>query len=76
MKRVPVKVMVAATALALSAPLVATADHKPGHGSPPKGTGDLSINAAPNPVLFGRFVTISGRLRGGTSSPVRRRSRR
>ena len=31
MNRVPLKASAAATALALSAPLIATADHKPGH---------------------------------------------
>ena len=68
MKRVPLKAIGVATAMALSAPLIATADHKPGHQSPPKGTGNLTITATPNPVLFGRSVTISGRLRGGDNS--------
>ena len=69
MKRVPLKALAAATALAMTAPLVATADHKPGHpAKPPPGTGNLSIAAAPNPVLFGRAVTISGRLRGGDNA--------
>ena len=64
MNRVTLLGLAAAAALTLSVPLIATADHKPGHKSPPKGTGNLTINASPNPVLFGRFVTISGRLQG------------
>jgi hypothetical protein len=65
MNRVLLTGVAAAGALALTVPLVATADHRPGHPpKPPKGTGNLTISAAPNPVLFGRSVTISGRLRG------------
>ena len=61
-------VFAAAAALMLTVPLIATADHKPGHGNTPKGTGNLTIDATPNPVLFGRSATISGRLRGGDNS--------
>ena len=68
MNRVTLLGLAAAAALTLSVPLIATADHKPGHSNPPKGTGDLTITANPNPVLFGRFVTISGRLRGGDNA--------
>lgn len=68
MNRVLLAGAAVAGALALTVPL-ATADHRPGHpGKPPKGTGNLTINAAPNPVLFGRSVTISGRLRGSDNS--------
>lgn len=56
-------VATAAGALGLAVPLAATADHRPGHA--PKGTGNLTIRATPNPVLFGRSVTIAGTLRGG-----------
>ena len=55
-------------ALALTVPL-ATADHRAGHpGKPPPGTGNLTINATPNPVLFGRSTTISGRLHGNDNA--------
>ena len=59
------RVLLASAALAaLVVPLAATADHRPGH----RQTGpnpNLTINAQPNPVPFGRMTTISGRL-GGT----------
>ena len=65
MKRVLLTVAAGAGALAMAVPLAATADHKPGHsGGKPQGTGNLTITATPNPVRFGREVTISGTLRG------------
>ena len=68
MNRVALRAIVVATAVAMSAPLIATAGHKPNHPSKPPGTGNLTINVTPNPVLFGRTVTISGRLRGGDNA--------
>ena len=55
---------VAAT-IALGVPLIATADHKPGHGKGPGGgNAELTIVVEPDTVRWGRSVTISGRLRG------------
>lgn len=57
-------VLVAATAVA-ALPVIAQADHKPGHAKPgPQATGDLSIAAQPNPTIFRRQTVISGRLQG------------
>ena len=67
MKRVLMTVAAGAGAMAMAVPLVATADHKPGHADKPQGTGNLTITATPNPVRFGREVTISGTLRGKDS---------
>lgn len=58
---------VLAVGAAVAMPLGATADHKPGHDKPGGGTPanpDLTIAATPNPVLWARAVTITGRLRG------------
>ena len=44
---------------ALIVPLVATADHRPGHKNPA-----LTIEADPNVQVWPRLVTISGTLRG------------
>ena len=60
------RTLFAALAAAFLVPLVALADHRPGHE---KGPGDqaspnLSIAADPNPVRFGKTITISGKLRG------------
>jgi hypothetical protein len=44
-------------------PVIATADHRPGHKQPSPNL-DLTINADPDPVRFGKSTTISGRLRG------------
>jgi len=52
----------AAAALALTLPLAATSAKKP---VKQPGTGNLSIKPSVNPVLFGRFVTFTGRLTGG-----------
>lgn len=61
MNRVTLLGLAAGAALMLTVPLIATADHRPGHT---KGTGNLTITASPNPVKFGRSTTISGTLRG------------
>ena len=53
--------------VALVVPLVATADHRPGH-KPNTANPNLSIGASPNPVLWGRAITISGRLRGNDNT--------
>ena len=56
-----------AAGLALGVPLVATADHRPGHdkgGQPDGANRELTIKVEPSPVRFGRSVTISGTLRG------------
>ena len=46
-------------------PVAAVAHHQPGHtGGPGGGTATLSIAAKPNPVVFGRDVSLSGRLGG------------
>lgn len=72
MKRLlPVVVAIAAVAVAL--PVIAQADHKPGHAKPgapkppPAGT-DLTIAAQPNPTVFRGATTISGRLKGSNNS--------
>jgi hypothetical protein len=55
--------------LATAAALVACAAVPAvGAEKPPKQPGSLSISAAPNPVKFGRGVTISGKLSGPNSS--------
>ena len=56
--------LTAATAavIALGVPL-ATADHKPNHGNAPANA-DLTLTAAPNPVLWSLPVTFSGKLKG------------
>lgn len=63
MRRALVALAGSAAALALVIPLAATAHHKPGHEGGDT-TGLLTIDAAPNPVLWGASTTISGRLRG------------
>ncbi len=59
------RTFLAAAVAALIVPLVALADHRPGHKSPPGPNPDLTISAEPKTVPFGRTTTISGRLRGG-----------
>jgi hypothetical protein len=61
------RTLFAALAAALVVPLVALADHRPGHD---KGTTspNLSIKAEPDPVRFGKTVTISGKLRGSDNT--------
>lgn len=53
----------AAVMAALLVPLIATADHRPGHEQDGRNP-NLSIASEPNPVLWGRPTTISGKLRG------------
>ena len=57
----------AGATVALVLPLVATADHRPGH-KPNQPNPNLSIGAEPNPVLWGRAITVSGRLRGSDNT--------
>jgi len=63
----------AAISVAIALPVVADAAHKPGHqggsGYPQPGPGggtqqQLSLGAAPNPIVFGRGTVLSGRLKG------------
>jgi len=65
MKRLILMAAMAAMA-ALAIPLVATAAKK--KPSKPPGTGNLTIKASANPVLFGSAVTFTGRLRGNDNS--------
>jgi len=58
------------TALALAVTLgvpatLASADHKPGHGKPPSGNGQLTLTAKPNPIIFGGATVLTGKLSGG-----------
>ncbi|MDQ3644445.1 MAG: hypothetical protein M3356_02920 [Actinomycetota bacterium] len=59
----------ALAALAVALPVIAQADHKPGHANPgqpapPQGGSDLTIAAQPNPTVFRRATVISGSLKG------------
>ncbi len=69
MKRL-LPVIVAAVAVVVALPVIAQADHKPGHpkpgqpNPPPAGGADLTIAAQPNPTVFRRATVISGRLKG------------
>jgi hypothetical protein len=67
MKRALLSATAAAGALAVAIPLSAPAHHQPGHegGGQP---GELTIAAAPNPVLWANTTTISGRLKGAENS--------
>ncbi len=57
---------VGAATVALVVPLIATADHRPGHkpGGTTNPNPNLSIGAQPDTVLWGRATTISGKLNG------------
>ncbi len=57
----------AVATVALVVPLVATADHRPGH-KPNNPNPNLSIGAQPDTVLWGRAITITGRLRGSDNA--------
>jgi hypothetical protein len=63
-------VIVAAVAVVVALPVIAQADHRPGHPKPgqpkppPAGGADLTIVAQPNPTVFRRATVISGRLKG------------
>lgn len=65
MKRTPMLLIAGTAGLALTLPLVASAHHRPGHQ---QGTGNLTIKASANPILFGRSVTFTGRLSGADST--------
>ena len=68
MKRALLATAAMAAGMAFALPIVATADHKPGHGNPGPNAGDPTISATPNPVLWGRSVTITGGLKGNDSA--------
>ncbi len=53
----------AAASAAVALPLVAEAHHQPGHQGG-GGAQDLSLSAAPNPIVLGRGTLLSGRLKG------------
>jgi len=68
-------VVVATSAVAVALPVIAQADHKPGHSKPgtptpgqpkppPQGQLALTIAAQPNPTVFRRATVISGSLKG------------
>ena len=59
---------VAAVAAAIAMPIGASADHKPDHNPGGGGNADVTIALTPNPVLWGRAVTITGRLRGADNA--------
>ena len=63
MKRALSATVAVGASVALLAPLVATADHRPGHRANPPNP-DLSIAAEPDVQRWPRQVTISGRLHG------------
>jgi hypothetical protein len=63
MKRALLAAVAVVATIALLSPLGATADHRPGHKDTAPNP-DLTINADPDPVRFGKSTTISGRLRG------------
>ena len=50
--------------LALTVPVVAMADHRPGHGTPGPDAATLTLSASSTAVTFGRSTTLSGDLRG------------
>lgn len=62
--------VVAAAAVAVALPVIAQADHRPGHPKPgkpkppPPAGADLTIAAQPNPTVFRSATVISGRLKG------------
>lgn len=61
--------VVVAAAVAVALPVIAQADHKPGHSKPgtpkpPPAGADLTIAAQPNPTVFQRATVISGTLKG------------
>lgn len=60
------RIVLLAAVATVAVPIVASADHKPGHvKNPGPNVGDPTISATPNPVLWGRSVVITGRLKGG-----------
>jgi hypothetical protein len=70
-RRLPVMVATAALGIAVALPVIAQADHRPGHPKPgtgPQAQSDLTIAARPNPTVFRGATTISGRLKGPDNS--------
>src|SRR5688500_15727303 len=63
MRRILSMTAAVVASVALLVPLVATADHRPGHQNP-----DLRIEADPNVQVWPRQVTISGTLRGADNA--------
>ena len=59
-------VLIAAALVALAAPMAAVADHRPDHQT--GGNPSLTIKASPDPVVWGNFLTITGRLRGSDNA--------
>jgi len=71
MKRA-ITLAVGALAVSVAIPAIAPASHKPDHNPGGGGgggqAGQLTIAAAPNPVVFGGTVTITGQLKGNTAA--------
>jgi hypothetical protein len=66
-RHLPVIVATAAAGVAVALPVIAQADHRPGHPKPgpaPQAQTDLTIAARPNPTVFRGATVISGRLKG------------
>jgi hypothetical protein len=66
-RHLPVIVATATVGVAVALPVIAQADHKPGHPKPgpaPQAQTDLTIAARPNPTVFRGATVISGRLKG------------
>ena len=65
------KLLIAALVVALAAPAIALAEHRPGHegggGSGGGGASTVTIDAT-TPIVWGRSTTISGRLRGANNN--------
>jgi hypothetical protein len=64
-----------AAAAAFAMPAAALADHRPGHAAPGGGGGGgggattvSTLDARPNPVVFGAATTLSGRLSGANAN--------
>jgi hypothetical protein len=64
MKRALLTLTAAAAILATAMPLAAPAHHEPGHEGGDDEKTDLTIAAAPSPVLWSDATTITGRLKG------------
>ena len=69
MNRIKLFLPVTLAALGLI-PAVAQANHKPGHSPGGGGSGNLTLQASPNPVKYGRTVLLTGRLTGNNNSGV------
>jgi hypothetical protein len=66
MKRALSAIAATTATVALLAPLVATADHRPGHVK--DANPNLTISVDPNPIRWPKQVTISGVLRGSDNA--------